>query len=219
MIRDCLIAILEAFADYETPVIKNVSKSDGVVFKSIINHRFVKEIMRNDEEKVRSIYEAFETRFHIDGLYWLHYGLALRGFGKHAEALDKLKTARNAYSSTHIEHAYAQQLMIMAAMSQNWELAEPFMNEAIVSLRKLSQSVDESDTYPIVSLAEGHISVVLKFSGVKEAQIIAQQYANELLVANKRHPSSRLGQAANNVVIFATNGIWKESYGPNYLEE
>src|SRR5690606_19450686 len=78
MIRDCLIAVLEAFSDYETPVIKHVGKADGVVFKSIINHRFVKEMMRGDEDKIRSVYEAFETKFHIDGLYWLQYGLALR---------------------------------------------------------------------------------------------------------------------------------------------
>jgi len=63
MIRDCIVAVLEAFSDYETPVIKNVSKSDGVVFRSIINHRFVKEMMRNDEDKVRSVYEVFETNY------------------------------------------------------------------------------------------------------------------------------------------------------------
>jgi hypothetical protein len=68
MIRDCLISVLEAFSDYETPVVKNVGRSDGVVFKSIIIHRFVKEMMRNDKEKVISVYEAFETKFHIDGL-------------------------------------------------------------------------------------------------------------------------------------------------------
>lgn len=219
MIRDCLIAVLEAFSDYEAPVIKNVGKADGVVFKSIINHRFVKEMMRNDEEKVRSVYENFETKFHIDGLYWLQYGLSLRDFGNQTEALEKLKTAREAYTSPQIEHAYAQQLMIIASMSQSWDEAEPLLKEAIDALRQLNRVADVSDTYPIVTLAEGHVSVMLRFFGVEGAKAITQQYANELLAAHRKHPGARLEEAVNNVVTFATTGMWKESYGPGYLEE
>jgi len=218
MIRDCLIAVLEAFSDYETPVIKNVGKSDGVVFKSIINHRFIKEIMRNDEEKVRSVYRAFETKFHVDGLYWLQYGLALRDFGKHNEALEKLRSAREAYNSAQIEHAYAQQLMIIASMSSGWDGAEPLLKEAIDALRELNRIADATDTYPIVTLAEGHISVILRFFGVEGAKAVSQQYANELLVAHKKYPSARLQEAVNNVVTFATTGIWNESYGQDYAE-
>ncbi len=218
MIKDCIIAVLEAFSDYETPVIKNVGKADGVVFKSIINHRFVKEMMRNDEDKVRSVYRAFETKFHVDGLYWLQYGLALRDFGKQAEALEKLKTAREAYTSPQIEHAYAQQLMIMASMSSNWDSAEPLLKEAIDALRNLIRTADATDTYPIVTLAEGHISVLLRFFGVEGTKTIAQQYANELLVAYKKYPSSRLQDAVKDVVALATTGIWNESYGQDYLD-
>lgn len=219
MIRNCLVAVLEAFSDYEAPVIKHVGKADGVVFKSIINHRFVKEMMRSDEDKVRSVYEAFETKFHIDGLYWLQYGLALRGFGKQSEALEKLKTAREAYTSPQIEHAYAQQLMIIASMTPSWDDAEPLLREAIDALRELNRVADATDTYPIVTLAEGHISVMLKFFGVEGAQTITQQYANELLAAHKRHPGARLQEAVNNVVTLATTGSWKESYGPGYLDQ
>jgi hypothetical protein len=220
MIRDCLIAVLEAFSDYETPVIKHVGKADAFVFKSIINHRFIKEMMRNDEGKVRSVYEAFETKFHIDGLYWLQYGLALRDFDNQAEALEKLKTAREAYDSPQIEHAYAQQLMIIAAMATSWDDAEPLLKEAIIALRELKRVADASDTYAIVTLAEGHISVMLRFFGVEGAQAITQQYANELLAAYKRNPGgARLQDAVQNVVNFATTGSWKESYGPGYLDE
>jgi hypothetical protein len=218
MIRDCLIAVLEAFSDYEAPVIKNVGKADGVVFKSIINHRFVKEMMRNDEDKVRSVYEAFETRFHIDGLYWLQYGLALRDFGYQAEALEKLKTAREAYGSPQIEHAYAQQLMIIASGSLSWNDAEPLLQEAISTLRDLNRAADVTDTYPIVTLAEGHISVVLRFFGVDGAKAIIQQYLNELYAANIKQSSARLQVAVSNLVNVTTTGIWKEAYGPGYLD-
>lgn len=211
MIRDCLVAVLDAFSDYETPIIKNVSKADGIVFKSIINHRFIKEMMRNDEVNVRYIYESFETKFHIDGLYWLQYGLALRDFDKHAEALERFKTARQAYNSPQIEHAYAQQLLIMATRASCWEDAEPLLKEAMDALRKLARSSEAADTYPIVTLAEGHISVMLKFFGVEGAKAITQPYANELLAAHKRHPSHRLEVAVQNVLNLATSGTWKDA--------
>jgi hypothetical protein len=219
MIRDCLVAVLEAFADYETPVVKNVGKADGVVFKSIMNHRFIKEMMKGDEEKVRSVYEVFETKFHVDGLYWLQYGLALRDFGQQLDALEKLKTARDAYGSPQIEHAYAQQLLIIAFESETWDQAEPLLSEAIKVLRDLNSAADNGDTYPIVTLAEGHISVHRRFFGAEATKALAQPYANELLVAHKKTPSPRLSQAVNNVVSFATTGIWAESYGPGYLDE
>lgn len=211
MIRDCLVAVLEAFSDYEAPVIKNISKADGIVFKSIINHRFIKEMMRNDETKVISIYENFETRFHIDGLYWLQYGLALRDFDRHAEALERFKTARQAYHSPHIEHAYAQQLLIMANQAPTWNDAEPLLKEAIESLRALEKRAEAADTYPIVTLAEGHISVILKFFGIEGAKKFTQPYANELLAAHKKHPNQRLEFAVQNVINLATSGSWKDS--------
>ena len=219
MIRDCLISVLEAFSDYETPVIKHVGKADGVVFKSIINHRFVREMMRNDEGMVRSVYEAFERKFHVDGLYWLQYGLAMRDFGKQDAALEKLKTAREAYTSPQIEHAYAQQLMIIASMSQSWHDAEPLLREGIDALRELDRNAEAADAYPIVTLAEGHISVALRFFGVEDAKTVAKQYANELLAAHKKNPGARLQEALTNVVTFATTGNWKETSELGYFDD
>lgn len=216
LIRDCLVALLEAFSDYEPPVIKNVGKADGIVFKSVINHRFVKEMMRDDKEKVVSVYKSFETKFHIDGLYWLQYGLALRDFGDHSAAFEKLKTAREAYKSPQIEHAYAQQLLIIASKSEDWNEAEPLLKEAIDALKELERTGDRSDTYPIVALAEGHITVVLKFNGLEKAKEIAKSYAVQLLAARKNYPSGRLDEALHKVTLFATTGsseAWQESYG------
>lgn len=219
MIRDCIIAVLEAFSDYETPVVRHVGKSDGLVFKSIVNHRFIREMMRNDRDKVISVYAKFETKFHIDGLYWLQYGLALRGFGEQREALEKLKTAREAFTSPQIEHAYALQLMIIARMSHEWEVAEPLLNEAIDSLRELSRVADVTDSYPIVTLAEGHISVIMKFFDIETARPIIQQYANELLVAYTKNPSNRLQDSVNNIVNLDKTGIWNETNNTTLFDE
>lgn len=109
--------------------------------------------------------------------------------------------------------------MIIASLSEGWDDAEPMLKEAIDILRKLNVGAWENDSYPIVSLAEGHISILLRFLGTEAAQRVAQQYANELLVVYKRNPSPRLEEAVNNVVTFATSGTWKEAYGPDYGDE
>lgn len=210
-LKECIIALLKAFSDYKTPVIKNVGKSDGVIFRSITNHRFISWMMKKDENRVISIYEEFETIFHTDGQYWLQYGLALRGFSRHEDALEKLRTARQAYHSPQIEHAYAQQLMIIIKKKMfEWNEAEPLLNEAIEIFEKLDTDRGRlpEDTYPIVTLAEEHIAVVQKFEGIEKARKIANQYGNRLLTANKNHPSERLQTAATKVVSFATGGTW-----------
>jgi len=154
----------------------------------------------------------------VHGLYWLQYGLVLRDFDRHSEALEKLTTAREAFTSPQIEHAFAQQLLIIAASAGAWDDAEPQLIEAVRTFRSLDSEGWDGDTYPIVSLAEGHISVVLRFQGLEVAQKLARQYGNELIAAQKRNPNQRLEEAVTNVVTFATTGVWKESYQPAYLD-
>ena len=218
LMKDCLIALLLAYADHETPVVKNVGKEDATIFKSILNHRFVREMMRNNEARVRDVYQSFETKFHIDGMYWMQYGLALRGFGHHSEALSKLATARHAYSSPQIEHAYGQQLLIMAVAAETQHDAEISLMEATSILHGLDIAGWEGDTYPIVSLAEGHIKVSMKFDGIEEARKKAREYGNTLLKAKRKHSNERLEQAVKTVATFATTGEWIENHQADYLD-
>ena len=90
--------------------------------------------------------------------------------------------------------------MIIASMSKSWDDAEPLLKEATDTLRKLHNVADLADTCPIVTLAEGNITVFLKFYGVEGAKSVAQRFANELLIANKGHPGPRLQEAVNNVL-------------------
>ena len=210
LIRDCLISLLQAFADYQAPVIRHATKSEGFIFKSIINNRFVRRMMRENEERVLSVYAEFETTFHIDGLYWLQYGLALRGFGRHEEALDMFKTAREAYTSPQIEHAYAQQLLIIAERASSWEVAEPVVQEAVQILRTQKDETWEMDSYPIVALAEGHVKVFKRFHSEAESREIARKYANDLQRLRRTITNERLEQAATSLSTYATTGVWTE---------
>ena len=211
LIRDCLIAILKAFADYHAPVIRNTSKAEGFVFKSIINHRFVRRMMRDSEERVLSVYAEFETTFHVDGLYWLQYGLALRAFGRHDDALEMFKTARTAYSSPQIEHAYAHQLLIIAERANSWEAAEPLLQEAVENLRAQKQETLDMDSYPIVALAEGHVAVFRKFHSDVESRKIARGYANELQRLRRTMANERLDETAANLATYVATGVWVEN--------
>ncbi|WP_163266523.1 SIR2 family protein [Chelativorans alearense] len=211
LIKECLIALLDAFADYTAPVIQNAPKSEGVVFKSIMNHRFLRQILRDSEHRVLEVYQNFETTFHVDGLYWLQYGLALRGFSRHSDALNMFRTARDAYTSPQIEHAYAQQLLILAEDASIWSVAEPLLQEAVNNLRAQKQETFETDSYPIVSLAEGHVRVLRKFRSDEEAREMARTYANELQRLRRKISNERLEEAANQLTTYATTGVWGDS--------
>ena len=114
----------------------------------------------------------------------------------------------------------AQQLMIMVTKAATWDEAEPHLLEAIRTLRSLNDVGWEGDTYPIVSLAEGHVSVFLRFHGLEAAKDLARQYGNELLAARRRNPNNeRLEEAVTNVVTFATTGVWNEGNQSDYLEQ
>ncbi len=57
-------------------------------------------------------------------------------------------------------------MRIIASLRTDWDDAAPLLNEAIDALRELNRAADPSDTYAIVTLAKGRISVILRFFGV-----------------------------------------------------
>ena|ERR1700688_2803525 len=75
----------------------------------------------------------------------------------------------------------------------------------MVTSSGLTRSAEATHAYPLVTLAEGHISVMLKFFGVEGTKGVAQQYANELLAVRIRHPGDRLSEAVHDVLLLLTN--------------
>lgn len=209
LLQQALIGLLRAFSDYGTPVMKHVDRNEGFIFKSIINHKFVKQLMRRDEAATLAVYSAFERIFHVDGLYWLQYGLALRDYKRHLEALEMFKTARQAFTSPQIEHAYAQQLLIMAAEAGSKAAAQPAIDEAIQTLKALLAGAGKTDAYPLVTMSEGHVSVTRRYEGDNAARELAKTYANGLLKERTRMPhDARLEQAVTKLMKFSATGYW-----------
>lgn len=213
-IKIALVALVEAFTAYKAPIVKYLSKMESKIFKSVLNHRFLSQILRRKDVDVIDVYARFEKSLHADGLYWLQYGLALRSFGRQNEALEKLRYAVQAFAGHHTLHALSHQQMIMALNSQERSAAMQSLDEAIGGLRDLRRVIPDEDTYPIITLAEGHTAIVRKFDGDDAARRVSSRYVNEINELKKQYPSDqRLEQCWMNMLKYATTGDYQIMFG------
>lgn len=211
LVSDAVSALLIAFTVYPHPVVKNLDPNDALLFKSIINHRFLADALRSDSASIFGVYSQFEKYFESDGLYWLQYGLSMRSFGRHSEAYEILQTAYNAYPHDHTIHAYAQQKLILAENgSITTEMARSYVADAIRLLTALDDFLESDDTYPIVTLAEGHVKALRKLDGDPLARVKAKEYVNDLERRLKKGPNPRLESARMRLFGFAATGAWRE---------
>jgi ABC-type branched-subunit amino acid transport system ATPase component len=209
-----LNAVLQAFSDYKSPVIKNLKKTEATIYKSLINHNFLFESLKGKKELILGTYSKLEKKFESDGLFWLQYGLSLRDFSHNDEALEKLKIAKEAYSMPHTLHALGQQLLISALETAHESAALSLANEARDILEGLDDTYESDDTYPIVTLAEGHTSVVRKFSEESDARSLAKYYSSKLEVRSKQKPEyTRLKFAYERMFKYAATGVWQDING------
>jgi len=190
-IQGSIKALLAAFGAYRVPIAKYAGKNERYVFKSIVNHRFLREVLRGRDDLILDIFKSYEKVFQEDGMFWLHYGLALRESGEHEEALSKLQTAYDAYPSGQAEHALAQQKLILGTITDSRTKAYAMLDEAKETLNRLDQVRELSDAYPIVTLSEGHVAIVLKFEGKEPARTLAKDYLGAL---NRRIKAGRGGE-------------------------
>lgn len=210
LMYDSLFALLYSYTVYEAPVIWHVTKNESLLFKAIINHKFLKDIFRGHRQHILGIYEYFEKPFENDGLFWLQYGLALRDFNLQIESFEKIRTAYDAYPQPHTEHALAQQELIIANLIDSKEKAFDLLDTAKARLEHLDVKIQSDDTYPIVTLSEGHTQILRKFGTQDEAQKIAKYYANIIEERFRKHQQYRLKKAWAKLSTFATTGAWRD---------
>lgn len=212
IISQVIEMLLQAFSLYQSPVVKHAPKREMAIYKAIVNHKFLNDVLKGDESIISGLYTAIEKRFEQDGLFWLQYGLSLRDFGHHAEALEKLRVAVIAHPMEHTEHALAQQLIIVAGICGDRVRALGLLDEAKTILEKLDQIIDSDDTYPLVTLAEGHTSIIRKYDGDDDAREIAKKYAELLHRKIQRFSDEpRLKESWESMFKYATTGTWAVS--------
>lgn len=210
--------LLQAFADYAAPVIKHVRKSEANLYKSLINHRFLFDVLRGQENLVVGVYAGLEKKYESDGLFWLQYGLSLRDFRRHDEALDKLKTAHAAYPMLHTEHALAQQMLLVAMGSSDRTAALNQADEAKKTLERLDSELKSDDTYPIVTLADMYTAVVRIHRSPKDARVLAKTYSEALQQRLRQNPThTRLRVSYERMFKFASTGNWTDITEDDYV--
>lgn len=207
-IFSALHALIKGYTVYESPVIKRVAKNERILFKSLINHRFVKYIFRSNHNYILNLYESFEKMFHNDGLFWLQYGLALRDLGQQNGALEKLQTAVDAYLQPHTQHALAQQQMIIACKIGSKAKAYNLLEKAKDTLEYLDKTRIPFNMFPIVTLSEGHTFIVRLYEGDEKGQLIAKQYANIIAGRLKETEAGRLKKSWVRLTTYVTRGEW-----------
>ncbi len=201
--------LLIAFSHYDAPVIKHVSKAEAAIYKGIINHSFLWNVLRGRESLIVSLYKSLEKSFELDGLFWLQYGLALRDMHDDEEALDKLRTAFNAYQMPHTQHALGQQLLIIGRKANDRTTALAYADEARALLEPLDEIMESDDTYPIVTLAEGHTTLMREIADEGEARNIARSYLPALERRKRSQPdNSRLQECYSRIFKFVATGTW-----------
>nr|WP_199067200.1 SIR2 family protein [Chromobacterium sp. ASV5] len=211
MTGDAVKGLLQAFSQYKAPVIKHLNKIEGAIYKKLINHKFLWEILKGREALILSLYKGLEKFFELDGLFWLQYGLALRDMHADSEALEKLRTAYSAYPMPHTQHALGQQLLILGRRAPDKGTAMAYVEEARSLLEPLDDIIDSDDTYPIITLAEGHTKLSLRIEGVGEAQDVAKSYIRVLKAKCDAQPTnSRLRECYERIFKFAASGTWTE---------
>ncbi|MEO6023441.1 MAG: hypothetical protein ABIP64_10040, partial [Burkholderiales bacterium] len=183
----------------------------ATIYKGLINHKFLREVLKGHSKLVLALYKSLEKKFEHDGLFWLQYGLSLRDFNKHEESLEKLRTAHQAYLMEHTQHALGQQLLIVAAHSSDKRMALAYADEAMDLLKNLDRVIESDDTFPIVTLCEGYTNVIRIHEGEDLARKKAAEFANRLRNRTSGSESGdRVQKAYENMFRYATTGTWTE---------
>jgi tetratricopeptide (TPR) repeat protein len=206
------VETLRTYTKYNLPIVKNVGRLDGLLFKFILNHNFLGDISRrhNEVEEALKIYQTFEIEFQLDGHFWLQYGQYLAMFGELEPAMRVLQKSIAAYpDNTYAVHALADLQIRVAEQRDNYdsETAE-LLSDASRTLEGLHKGhfVDE-DYYPIVTLAERYIGALIKHKQIRIATDAARRYFQ--ILSEIPHQNDQMSRARTKLAHFITHGTWK----------
>lgn len=208
-----VVGLLRTYTQYAVPIIKNVNKKDGQLFRFIINHDFIIQRARKDKSITAGvgIYEEFEVEFQLDGHYWLQYGLYLSEAGDDEGALTMLRRSIEAYpDNVFAVHAYADRQLRAAAARPHYDrTTSDLIDEAVRSLKALdSREMLEVDQYPIVTLATGHVNALHRHGLPEEARKAAVIYFDRLQQMERLVTSNSLSKARERIFRYITLKEW-----------
>jgi tetratricopeptide (TPR) repeat protein len=210
-IVDAELETLRTFTKYAVPIVKNVKRLDGLLFKFLLNHNFIGDLARrrNEVEQGLRIFQSFEIEFQLDGHFWLQYGQYLVMFGELEPALSALEKSIDAYPENGFAvHALADLQLRVANSRNNYDATTiALIGDAVAALESLhaAQGI-ETDFYPIVTLADWHISVLIKYGQDKSALSAARRYFK--LIETMRRTDMQIDRARERLAHYITHGTW-----------
>jgi tetratricopeptide (TPR) repeat protein len=215
------IEILRTYTKYNLPIVRNVSRLDGLLFKFLLNHNFLGDISRrrNEVQEGLRIYQTFEVDFQLDGQFWLQYGQYLAMFGQLEAALPILQKSIAAYpDNPYAVHALADlQLRVgYSRDSYDSETAE-LLADAAETLEAMHESYSlDVDYYPIVTLSEKYVGALIKHGRLKIATEAARRYYET--ISSLPRENEAMSRAKVRLAHFITQGRWVKEGDPSATE-
>ncbi|MBF0134148.1 MAG: SIR2 family protein [Magnetococcales bacterium] len=193
--QEALHAILITMSRYGSPFLKvqNISSKNKELFKKCINHVFVKRVFGGPGKGARQLYEDLEKNLHSDGLYWLQYGLILRDSKKDDEALTALIKSVSAFDDNHphATHALGLQYFLVALKKHRSSEIMVNIDEALKMLELSNTNREFKDYYPLITMAEGHVTCLIHANKNDEAKSKARDYLNKMVEINRRENTNQ----------------------------
>jgi hypothetical protein len=210
-------AILRTYLKFNIPIVRSVNRIDGYLFRFLFNHDFIFEHASRHEDLTagRRIYSEFEVDFQLDGHFWLQYGLYLAEMGELDESVDMLRRSVQAFPGNFFAiHALADiQLKVARARSSFDTGTRELVDQAVKSLLlQDAQFTLDVDVYPAVTLANGHLSVLIKHNETAKAKKLAADYFDRLQQLDKKVNSAAVKSMKEKVFRYATLGEWDNKY-------
>lgn len=211
LVERAIISLLQGFTKFEVPVIRSVGRQDGILFKFALNHDFLKDVFRKkgDFDAAFRIYSKFEISFQRDGHFWLQYGQYLSSSGREEQALGVLEKSILAYPENEFAaHALADVQLKVAERAKSWDgSVSELVGAAVFTLEELHKNrMNATDQYPIQTLADRHIAVLVRHGRFDEAKACATRYFNEIESFRPEARGEALEKTRLKLIHFVTSG-------------
>lgn len=209
-------SILRTYLKYDIPIVRSVNRLDSQLFRFLLNHDFIFQhaSRHGDRELGRLIYSEFELAFQLDGHFWLQYGLYLAEIGDLNGSMEMLRRSVQAYpDNPYVINALADvQLQIARGRPVYDTVTRNLIDEAVRSLKLQDAARVESDVYPIVTLANGHLAALITHGETKLAKTAAAQYFERLQQLDKTVSAPAVQSTKDKILRYVTLDEWNDKY-------
>lgn len=207
-------SILKTYLKYNIPIVRSTNRLDSQLFRFLLNHDFIFQHAdrHGDRELGRDIFSEFEVDFQLDGHFWLQYGLYLAEIGDLNGSVDMLRRSVQAYpDNPYVINAPADVQLRIAKNRHGYDtVTRALIDEAVKALKLQDASRIESDVYPIVTLANGHLAALIKHGEIRAAKIAAAQYFDRLQQLDKIVTSPFVQGTKDKIFRFVTLNEWSD---------